>query len=237
MRRLVSAVVAAAGLVLAGIAPATAAGEIGVSRDGEHWSEALTERLFDPNARWVPGDVQTASFYVRNQGSSNARLVLTVRSGDRDELWSRGHVELRARTQGESQGQWVTLSNGRPAGELTQESLAPGSAVKIEVEADAPFDEDNPAENESQDGHLDLTFGLRLIGDNAAGTGRDSDNATGSRQDADRASGSDGWLAHTGAPASALWLWLAAAATAVGTAFVVAGRQEEKGREKEEGDA
>ncbi|MCL3836923.1 hypothetical protein [Aeromicrobium duanguangcaii] len=215
MRRLAPAAVSA-GMLLAAVAPATAADEIGVSRDGRNWSATLTEPLFDPDTRWVPGDTRTVSFFVRNQASSHARLVATVRSDDGDDLWSDGHVTLRARVR----GAWFPLHNGRPSADLTLESLRPGTAVRVDVRAGL----DPASTNAEQASRLNLTFGLRLTDadEGVAGATAEADGATGSG----RSDGPDGWLSRTGTSAPAILIWLAAAATAAGAAFMAAGRRE-----------
>ena len=218
MRRLAPAAVSA-GLVLAAVTPAAAADEIGVSRDGRRWSGTLTEPLFDPRTRWVPGDTRTVSFYVRNQGRTNARLVATVRSVAGDRLWSDGHLTLRARVR----GTWFPLRNGQPSGDLTQESLRPGTAVRVDVQAGL----DRASTNASQASGLELTFGLRLTeaDEGVAGASAEVVEA-GEAAGSGRSGGSDGWLSRTGASAPAILIWLAAAATAVGAAFLAAGRRE-----------
>ncbi|MBC9225303.1 hypothetical protein GL325_03090 [Aeromicrobium sp. 636] len=212
MRRFAPAAVSAA-LILSAVAPAAAADEIGVSRDGRRWSATLTEPLFDPGTRWVPGDTRTVSFYVRNQALTHARLVATVRSDDGDDLWAGGDVTMRARVQ----GKWFTLRNGRPSGELTQESLRPSSAVRVDVRAKL-----EPAStNVSQASRLNLTLGLRLTDADEGVAG-----ASAEAGDGGESGRSDGWLSRTGASTPAILIWLAAAATAVGAAFMAAGRRE-----------
>jgi hypothetical protein len=75
MRRIAVLVALLALLGLA--APATAAQQIGLSWDGTTWSTQLTGTLFNRAGSiqsWVPGDSDSESFYVRNQGGDAAQL-------------------------------------------------------------------------------------------------------------------------------------------------------------------
>lgn len=71
-------VAAAAGATVLLAPPAHAADEIALSRDGRTWSSALREPLFAPQLRWVPGDVRTSSFHVRNDSATGGDLVVEL---------------------------------------------------------------------------------------------------------------------------------------------------------------
>jgi hypothetical protein len=73
-----TAVLLAGALVAIAAVPAYADGYVGLSSDGRHWSSRLSGPLFSPASRWVPGDVGTRSFWVRDQGPSSARLTIAV---------------------------------------------------------------------------------------------------------------------------------------------------------------
>ncbi len=155
-------------LLLLGSASAHAADEIGLSRDGITWASELPGGLFDDASRWVPGDSETESFYVRNQGPTDAVMVIEARSADSDELLSNDDIELRARVDG---GTWVDLENGAPSKSLSQQRM--GEDDEVHVEVNATFD---PASsNQSQSKTLDLTFTVTLADALQAGEG-DSDN-------------------------------------------------------------
>lgn len=72
-------VLAAMGFLLPAPA-AAAAGEIEVSYDNVTYSPTLPTPLFSSIALHVPGDTQTATFYVRNSGATDARFRLTLHS-------------------------------------------------------------------------------------------------------------------------------------------------------------
>ena len=111
--------------------------------------------LFDDAFRWVPGDSETESFYVRNQGPTDAVMVIEARSADSDELLSNDEIELRARVDG---GTWVDLENGAPSKSLSQQRI--GEDDEVHVDVNATFD---PAStNQSQNKALDLTFTVTL---------------------------------------------------------------------------
>lgn len=154
-------------ILLLGSASAHAADEIGLSRDGVSWASTLPGGLFDDAFRWVPGDSETESFYVRNQGPSNAFLTIEVRSADTDELLSNDDIALRVRVDN---GPWVDLENGDRGESLTQQSIDRTDAVQVDV--NATFD---PAStNQSQTKNLALSFVVTLA-DSRQGGG-DSDN-------------------------------------------------------------
>lgn len=135
--------------------PVHAAEEIGLSNDGVTWSSTLERPLFDPAFRWVPGDSETASFYVRNQGPSSALLAIAARSADTDELLEHDDIRLRARAAG---GDWVAIENGVASRSLTSQSLRRGASTQVQV--NATFD---PAStNQSQTKVLRLDFVVTL---------------------------------------------------------------------------
>lgn len=158
-------------LLLLGSTSAHAADEIGLSRDGVTWASELPGGLFDGAFRWVPGDSETESFYVRNQGPSDAVMVIEARSADSDELLSNDDIALRARVD---DGPWVDLENGAPSKSLSQQRIGEDDVVQMDV--NATFD---PAStNQSQTKTLDLTFTVTLADALQGGEadGGDSDN-------------------------------------------------------------
>lgn len=194
------AILIGAAVVLIG-STARAADEIGLSNDGVTWSSSLPAPLFDPDFRWVPGDSETATFYVRNQGPSGSQMVIQARSSDTDELLANEDIDLQARVVGE---EWVPLRNGVPSRPLTERSIGQGAVVQIEV--NATFD---PAStNQSQLSLLPLSFSVTLT-DALEGPG------TGDRSDDHLSAG--GLLPETGAARLLLAL------TAVGAVSLVLG--------------
>ena len=70
-------------------AGAARADEVGLSLDGQVWTSVLRRPLFDPAFRWVPGDTETRSLWVRNQGPTPASMRITLRTTDPDLLLAR----------------------------------------------------------------------------------------------------------------------------------------------------
>ncbi|WP_157973803.1 hypothetical protein [Desertihabitans aurantiacus] len=69
----------AATLLLAGTTvPAAADPRIGLSSDGRSFRQTLAEPLFDPRTRWVPGDVRSATLWVRNDSAEVADLTVAL---------------------------------------------------------------------------------------------------------------------------------------------------------------
>ncbi|MEZ0580026.1 LPXTG cell wall anchor domain-containing protein [Nocardioides sp. MH1] len=208
-------------LVLAATAaPACADEEVGVSSDGRHWHADLRTPLFDPAFRWVPGDRQVRSFYVRNQGPTRARMSLEVRSRDTGHLLPDDDVDLAARAAG---GPWVELENGRAGGIVVQDALDAGSRVRVEVRV--AF---NPAStNQSEVRRLPLTFRVLLAQDGPGGDG------PGSGPGGDGAV--TGVLPSTGNGVQTWFVWLGAALVGAGLALVAAARR--RGEEARDGQA
>ena len=100
MRRRVAVVAAGALLALAYAGPARASGEVLVSNTDSGFAETLAEPLFDPALRWVPGDVRSATFYVRNNTADPAGLSLSVIDEDAGELLDSGALHVRVSSGG-----------------------------------------------------------------------------------------------------------------------------------------
>ena len=100
MRRRVAVVVAGALLPLAYAGPAHASEEVLVSNTDSGFAKTLAEPLFDPALRWVPGDVRSATFYVRNNSADPAGLSLSVIDEDAGKLLDSGALHLRVSSGG-----------------------------------------------------------------------------------------------------------------------------------------
>ncbi len=181
-----------------------AADEISVSSNGTVWVDELSGSLFDARDRWVPGDEETRSFWVRNDGPTGARLTVSVESTDTDRLLAADDIDLSARAEGRA---WVELRNGVPSQALTSSALERRGTARVDLRATFSQASTNP----SQTRRLPLRFVVTLTQDTAAHT---------KHQDARHG----GVIPQTGAEV-ALWLaWLATGALAVGL-FLVAGRR------------
>lgn len=134
--------------------PAHGADDPGLSWDGTAWTDELSAPLFTPHRRWVPGDVDVASFSLRNRSGTGAVLTVTVRTPDADGLFTQRDVALEARLGG---GRWLPLANGTPSAPLGADLPAGGSA---RVDVRATFGED--AGNGSQSARLPLRLLVTL---------------------------------------------------------------------------
>lgn len=209
-------------IVLSSAGAAWADGEIGLSRDGVTWSNNLDGPLLDPARRWVPGDSERASFFVRNQGPTGALLVISARSADTDELLAHDDVTLRARADG---GAWVDLENGQASSRLTREPIAKAGVSRVEV--DVSFD--SAARNTTQLSAATLTLEVTLI-DAAADGDVDDDNGGVEDDGASLPGGAGatggGLLPAAGFMGSIAVLWIAAALVGIGLAVVKGPRRE-----------
>jgi len=151
--------IAAATVLLGlGIAPASAADELGLSPDGVTWADALPGPLFDPAFRWVPGDSETRTFYVRNQSSDDGVLNVTLLTGPVETLVDTGDLKVSARVDSGA------FTSAQTAGDhllVNQVPVSAGEVRKVSVKIDF----DPSSTNESQRLELDLRFRVSLTQD------------------------------------------------------------------------
>lgn len=201
-------------LSAASASPALAADELGLSLDGVNWSSSISDPLFDPSFRWVPGDSETATFYVRNQGGSAGDLVVDVIGSQAGSLLDSGGLHITA-TGGE--GDWVTVSESGTHRLLTAPEIADGAVAPIDVKVS--FDESSP--NQTQLLAAEMTFRITLSESVPGGSG----TAGGSGTNTDGSG-----LPGSGAPELR---WIAAiGAILFGTGLALVARRRDAGREE-----
>lgn len=104
-------------------APTGALG-LSVNADGP-WSKNLTSPLFDPALRWVPGDVQTRTFYARNGSRDQATLRLRLEPSVQD-LYDSGQLSVQLRAD---EGDWSELDTGWTA----PDDMSPGDITQVDI--------------------------------------------------------------------------------------------------------
>lgn len=167
MRRSAAVAVAACLVPVLVAGPAHADGELGLSYDGRHWQDRLERPLFDPGLRWVPGDVRTARFYVRNLGSDRGSLTVEVEDTNRagsGTLSASGHLRVVARA---GRTAWTSMRGGDLAHLVDDDLLASGRTVPVEVRVSM----DASAPNRTMVLSSDLDFRVVLRDARAAGAG------------------------------------------------------------------
>ncbi|KAA1399236.1 hypothetical protein [Aeromicrobium ginsengisoli] len=152
MKRLLTLVLAI-GLVLIG-GPASAADEIGLSRDGVTFTSSLSGSLFDSAFIWVPGDVESETFYVRNQGGDTARLTVDIIGEQISDLIESGDLHVTATSGSHS----TTVSAPGDHRLLSIPGVKADQIVPVTVTV--AFDE--ASTNETQLLSSDLTFRINL---------------------------------------------------------------------------
>jgi len=182
----------AALLVLTG-APAHAADELMLSRDGVTWTPELVDPLFDASVRWVPGDVRTESFYVRNESEQAGRLSIDILGTPVHTLLDTGDLDIDAQGAG---GAWASVSTPGTHRLLSDGSVPADSARRVDVTVQF----DSASTNVSQLKSLELEFRVGLV-QNVDEDGSDSDGADGS-DDSDESDDASGLLPDTGAPST-----------------------------------
>jgi hypothetical protein len=155
--------------------PALAAPEIGLSLDGQTFAEQLAMPLFEPGMRWVPGDDETRTFFVRNQGPSGATMTIEALTPGGDPVLE-SDIALSTRVDG---GPWVPLDPTVAATDLTVQPVAVGQVATVDVRA--VFD---PAStNQTQQRELPLTLRVTLAeavpGGEDGGSGPDGSDSDG----------------------------------------------------------
>lgn len=163
------AIVLALVVLVVPAAAAHASNELGLSYDGQQWSGALKRPLFDPQVRWVPGDVRTARFYVRNQADSWGDLTISVEDVRRDVLTETGRLDIAARV---GTGTWTEIS--APGTHLLADTddVPSGTVVPVDVRVAL----EDVAPNSTMVLGSDLDFSVTLTDSRAGGhTGNGGD--------------------------------------------------------------
>jgi len=141
-----------------------AAGELGLSNDGVTWAASLPSPLFDSSFRWVPGDGQQRSFWVRNQSSDQAVLDVTVLGSSVDSLMETGDLEVKVRA---GSGAWHSTRQVGRHKLISSMDVAAGQQEKITVAVDFDF----ASTNVSQVKKFNLAFEIRLTQDTSGNNG------------------------------------------------------------------
>lgn len=137
-------------------APASAAGELQLSADGVTWGASLPAPLFDPAFRWVPGDSETRSFYVRNNAAEDGVLNLFMLPAQFGDLMTSGDLSVSAQVDG---GTWVSASTADNTHVLIDNATVPsGAVVKVNVRIDFA----STSTNATQDRLVGLAFDVSL---------------------------------------------------------------------------
>lgn len=191
--------------------PASAADELGLSSDGTTWAGSLPQPLFDPAFRWVPGDSETASFYVRNQSPDAGVLDLNLVTGPVEDLISSGEISVSAQLDG---GAFTSVDTAGEHLLIDRAQLASGVVHKVTVRVDF----DSTAVNPSQQRELDLRFSATLSQDASVLPPTDGGNGGNGGSVAGPEAGGD--LPNTGTAISLTFVLLAALLLAAGVGLV-----------------
>jgi LPXTG-motif cell wall-anchored protein len=204
MRAAVSFLIALAVLVGAGPPSGAAEDRLGFSRDAVTWVSSLDQPLFDADARWVPGDRGSESFFVRNQSDDPAELAVDLLGTRIEASGSAGDLAIFARADG---GAWQDVSSPGRQRVLAFEPMSAGEMRRVDVRVS--FDADSLTRSHTLGGVPDLRVRLRQAFESPASAGHGP--------------GSDGGLLPgTGGPG--FWSLLAGMALAV-SGLVVALRR------------
>lgn len=137
---------------------AHAAGELGVSPDGVTWGSTLPAPLFDPAFRWVPGDVEVASFFVRNQDPETGVLQVVMADTAVRSLMETGDLEIAARV---GDGEYTAVTTVGPQTLIENEQIPPAGVRRIDVRVTF----DPASSNASETKQFNLRFNVTLSQD------------------------------------------------------------------------
>lgn len=167
-----------------------------VSLDGTTWTDSIVSPLFDPEVRWVPGDVRTSIFYVRNNKAEAGDLSLVLERPLRDALLETSFLTIAARA---GDGPWTEVSTGGRQELIDSEKTAAGDEVAVELRASFAADALNTTMVLPTD--LDLRLTLTQAGIVADATSTDGDGNPTAVGGSNASSGPDaGSLPDTGSP-------------------------------------
>ncbi len=223
IRRLASIGATAVAVVAVAAAPAQAADELGLSRDGVSWATALSEPLFTPDFRFVPGDVEVREFRVRNDGPSEGVLSVDVVVTDPDALLATDDFVIEARVD---DGPWRDVDPGTmPL--VTELAVPQGQQSRVQVRA--TFAWESTVQDQSVPFRLDLTLSESgEVGGIDDGNGNGNGNGGGNGSNGGDVGGVSDVLPSTGAGVGVALLWLAAGLVGAGTALARRGRGREE---------
>lgn len=140
---------------------------ISFSRDGSSWSSQLADPLFHESLRWVPGDIRTERFWVRNDSPLSARMDVDLIATSVDALIDTGDLLIEVRIGGD---EWHPTSVD-DTHRLASLSTAAGEAHSVDVRVTFLAE----ANNQSQTLPLALELRVTLTEDDSnAGTPSDS---------------------------------------------------------------
>lgn len=192
-------------LAATSITPAFASGRLGLSVDGVHWSQSITRSLFDQTMRWVPGDSETATFFVRNQGGTPGDLAVDVLGSHTDDLVNSRHLHITAQGGG---GSWTTVSDGGTHRLLTEPNIPNGHVDAIRVNVALDFSSPNQTQIQAADLNFRVTLSESLPHGDTGGNSSE--------------------LPGTGAPETAWYSAIGAMLIGIGLAFVSKRREHDQ---------
>lgn len=208
-------------LMAVGAAPAHADGDgVQVSLDGKKWSSSLPKPVFDPEARWVPGEDRVSELWVRNAGDLAASPFITIVSSDPDGLLASGLVTVTAGVGSSTRA----LSEPGRQYRLGDDSIAPGEAIRIELTAAFAAEAGNSTMRQA----VPLDFSIRLTGAAAPPSAGTPGGGTPKTPQGTTPEG----LPNTGAPELMLPLVASTVLIGLGCAFIVAARRRREDEEE-----
>jgi LPXTG-motif cell wall-anchored protein len=184
---------------------AQASDKVGLSTDGVAWSATLNAPLFDPKFRWVPGDREESSFWVRNQSADGATLDVAVLGNAVDALMETGDLNVEVRV---GNGPWHRTNHVGRQSLVSSMKIDPGQELKITVAV--AFDPTSMSESEAKT--VALRFDVQLTQALPGNDGRSDSDSDDSDDSDDRG--------HFGLPDTGGEPWWALVA---GAAMVAAG--------------
>lgn len=190
-------------LLAAAISPASAtelrepdSRALQVSLDGFTWTGAITTPLFDPDVRWVPGDVRTAQFFVRNRRPEAGDLRVVLERPLREALLGTGFLTIAARADN---GPWLEVASGGRQVLVGTADIGSGGAMSVQLRASMGTDAPNQTMVLDTDLDLQVTLTQAGVVEGDSGGGGGGKNGGGDGGDGG-GGGANGGTGGTGRP-------------------------------------
>lgn len=182
MRSFAAVLGAAFVLLLAVASPAAADDELSVSNDGVTYARDLPVPLFDPGLRWVPGDVESSTFHVRNNDALGARMDVDLLGDHIGDLLDSGDLHVTGSAGAGLSG----IASDGSATRILSGANVPGGAV-VPVTVTVSFDEDSPNATQlrSTDIRLQITLTQTEFPNGDGDDGDDEDSGDDDNDDDD----------------------------------------------------
>jgi hypothetical protein len=159
---------AAAALIAVPALPAVAADEVSLSSDGVNWGSTLSAPVFGTVATMVPGEIRTATMWVRNSSPLQVRLLLTLESATWTDSDYAAALSAGATAPAAVGSTLNVMSAGACRQLLTGATLDPGESIPVTMTIALGNLDGNVGQNSTVSMGLGVTI-IEMVGSVATG--------------------------------------------------------------------